>query len=266
DFLLERSGRLGVRLCVGDLYEGWPFARNPGRIEKFVAVGPSGELPIVGLDGSEPAGVVRLIEPGSYVLAYRSNRAFTEMSPVDFDRYLRDEGLERIAALQATGDGVDRGVREAYSRHARALIQVGDAGVGKIDRVTGLRLELLADPDLLRPVDDGPRSFRLLHDGDPISGVLVKATRPGTTDVEQRKRTGPDGRVSFRLRAPGMWRIAATHMIAAPRGVTADWESFWASLTFELRTPDLASARATGPSRSTACRNRIARSPIQALR
>jgi hypothetical protein len=32
-----------------------------------------------------------------------------------------------------------------------------------------------------------------------------------------------------------MWLIKAVHMIPAPAGSKAEWASFWASLTFELR-------------------------------
>ena len=46
-------------------------------------------------------------------------------------------------------------------------------------------------------------------------------------------RTDSQGRVSFPLQRAGMWLIKAVHMMAAPAGSGADWESIWASLTFE---------------------------------
>jgi uncharacterized GH25 family protein len=48
-------------------------------------------------------------------------------------------------------------------------------------------------------------------------------------------RTDNDGRVRFRLPQGGMWLVKAVHMIPAPAGSNAEWASFWASLTFELR-------------------------------
>jgi hypothetical protein len=41
--------------------------------------------------------------------------------------------------------------------------------------------------------------------------------------------------VRFRLRPGGMWLVKAVHMVPAPAGANADWASFWASLTFEMR-------------------------------
>ena len=34
------------------------------------------------------------------------------------------------------------------------------------------------------------------------------------------------------LHSDGMWLIKAVHMVPAATGSSADWESFWASLTF----------------------------------
>jgi hypothetical protein len=47
-------------------------------------------------------------------------------------------------------------------------------------------------------------------------------------------RSDKEGRVTFRLPRSGMWLVKAVHMIPAPPDTKADWESFWASLTFEL--------------------------------
>lgn len=262
-FSLEPGGRLGVRLCVADGFEGWSLAREARRIEEFAAKGPAGDQPVVGLDGSDPAGVVRLAAAGGYIITYRSNRALTVVPGAEFDRYVSEKGLERIVAGRGQRRANRGSVREAYSRHSKALVRVGGAGADVFDRVTGLRLELVAESSLSWAGADTPRSFRLLHDGKPLSGALVTAFRPGTTDGDLNVRTGPDGRAAFRLPAPGMWRIAAVHLVDAPRDVTADWESLWASLTFELSSRPSVTAVESRAARSAACRNRLAATAVQ---
>jgi uncharacterized GH25 family protein len=261
-FTPERGGLLAVRHCVGDGFDGWSLARNAQRIEQFIAAGPAGEQSIVGLDGSDPAGVVRLASAGGHVLAYRSNQAFQEMPAVRFEAYLEDKGLERIIELRKAQGMSHRKAREVYSRHAKALIQIGDAGGGPTDRSMGLRLELVAEAGLFRPQSDDRRSFRLLHEGRPLAGALVAATRPGTADGDQRIRSDVDGRVSFSMREPGMWRVAAVHMIDTRGNVRADWESLWASLTFELppKSPIANGTRVP----VAACRNKIMPPALQA--
>ena len=48
-------------------------------------------------------------------------------------------------------------------------------------------------------------------------------------------RTGKDGRVKLHLRPDGMWLVKAVHMTPAPAGANAEWMSYWASLTFEMK-------------------------------
>jgi len=43
--------------------------------------------------------------------------------------------------------------------------------------------------------------------------------------------------VRFKLRHDGMWLIKAVLMVPAPPDAHAEWASFWASLTFEMRNP-----------------------------
>jgi hypothetical protein len=42
------------------------------------------------------------------------------------------------------------------------------------------------------------------------------------------------GRASLVLDRPGLWLVKVVHMVPAPEGSGAEWESLWASLTFEL--------------------------------
>ncbi len=258
-FSLEPGGRISVRLCVGDEFEGWSLARDPRRIEKFVAGGAMGDVPVVGLDGSDPAGVVRLAAPGRYVVTYRSNRAFTVVPAAEFDRYVYEKGLEKTVAGRGKRAAKRGSVREAYSRHSKALVNVGNPGAGAFDRPAGLRLELIAESSLSRADADASRSFRLLHEGKPLVGALVTATRPGTADADLKVRTDSGGRAQFRLHAPGMWRVAAVHLLDAPDNIAADWESLWASLTFELP-----SSGGAGRAAGTECSNKVVASTAQA--
>jgi hypothetical protein len=83
-----------------------------------------------------------------------------------------------------------------------------------------------------------PLPIVLLLDGQPLAGALVRALRldPGGSPDEQRPsaRTDADGRCRLALPGPGRWLITAVHMRDAPAGADADYESLWASLSFEV--------------------------------
>ena len=259
-FSLATGARLDVRLCVGDGTESWPLPRNERRIERFETIGQSGKLPLLGIDGADPAGIARLQIPGGYIVAFESKHTLANMPAEQFSAYLKEKGLEQILRLREQRGENQRGARDAYSRHAKALIRVGESREEIIDRAIGLRLELIAEPG--RPGD--PRSFQLRYEGKPLANALVAATLLGAAASDLHTRTDKHGRATFSLQSAGAWRIAAVHMIKARDAASADWESLWASLSFELSTPE--SIARPEAARGTVCRNRAVLSAAKVQR
>lgn len=215
-----------VALRVGEGFVGEPVKRNEQKIERFVLVGPTGEKPIVGRDGGDPAGLAVCEKAGTHVVVYRSRRSSIELEAAKFESYLREEGLEAIIAKRAAAGQSDQPGREVYSRCAKSLIRVGEEALA--DRRVGLPLELVAIGD---PSAGGEATFQLLFDDKPLEGAAVVAMRRGGKPMSARSNAA--GRVRFELAGAGVWLIKCVHMTAAPEGVDADWESLWASLTFE---------------------------------
>ncbi len=61
-------------------------------------------------------------------------------------------------------------------------------------------------------------------------------------------RSDKAGRVNFTLPG-GVWLFKAVHMVPAARETAAEWESLWASTTFELAStaaPAATTAKALG--------------------
>jgi hypothetical protein len=84
----------------------------------------------------------------------------------------------------------------------------------------------------------------LWYQGKPIEGVLVIAFTADQPARRFQARTGKDGIVKLPLDRAGRWLVKAVHMIPVPAtDPAADWESFWASLTFEVRAREALSAR-----------------------
>lgn len=229
-----------LRLLVGERFHGEPLPRNDALLARFVLSGPSGETPVAGRDGIDPAGSVTPASPGLHVVGYRSRYSVIELEPGKFESYLAEEGLESISRLRAARGESGRGVRERFSRCARSLIAVGPtAEVARgHDAPLGLTLELVAEanPYALAAGDELP--LRLTFDGAPLAGVLVSALAKGAPQATVAARTDAAGRVRLRLATAGEWLVKAVHMVALPPGEDAEWESTWASLTFELPARD----------------------------
>jgi uncharacterized GH25 family protein len=226
---------VGVRLRVGQDLLGDPLSLDPALVNQFVMEDGDGQKPVVRRPGADPAGLVRVARPGLLVIGYRSNPSAIELSAEKFNQYLQEEGLEGVAAQRARRNETAAPARELFARCAKSLVWSGSPIEAQSDRAIGFTLELVAErnPYALRPGQDLP--VRLTYENRPLAGALVAAINQLNPAEKLTARSDADGRVRFRLRPGGMWLIKAVHMVPAPAGAGAEWASFWASLTFELK-------------------------------
>ena len=217
---------------VGQDFHGDPVPRDDRRILGFALVSARGARAVGGLPATEPAGVARIEDPGWTIVAYRSSRSPVKLEPAKFEQYLADEGLDRILAIRRERGESDRPGNEVFSRCAKALLAVSPAA-GGFDRIIGLTLELVPEASPAAAARSRAFPVRLLYEGRPLAGALLVAMNQAKPDRKIRVRTGRDGRASISLTGAGIWLVKAVHMIPAPKETGADWESLWASLTFE---------------------------------
>ena len=229
---------VGVRLRVGQDLVGDPVPRDPSLINQFIVEDLAGRKPLVGRDGADPAGFLRAAAPGLLVVGYRSNPSDVQLTAEKFNQYLKEEGLDAVAATRARRGETSARAREIFSRCAKSLVLAGEAGEAQSDRQLGFTLELVAEknPYAIRTGQDLP--VRLTYENRPLAGALVVAINRQKPSEKLSARTDADGRVRFRLPRGGMWLVKSVHMVPAPADADADWVSFWASLTFEMRGPD----------------------------
>jgi len=223
-----------IVLRVGEDFTGTSQPLIPEWFSNYDAMGPSSVKAVRGMIGDDPAGSFVPDANGNWVVGYRSTQAFVEIEPPKFNAYLDAEGLEWVRDRRTETGEAETNAREIYSRCAKALVQVGE-GSGNFDQALGYTLELIPekDPYLLGVGDQLP--LRLLYEGEPISDILIIAFTAEDPGEKQQHRTDAEGRVSISLRDTGTWLIKGVHIIELPEDETrADWESFWASMTFRL--------------------------------
>ena len=226
------GAKVPLRLFVGQDFAGAATVYLPDTFERYDVTGPDGKKPVIGVLGDDPAGDFTVTRPGSYVVAYRSTLfTVTFDTLTEFEQYLEKEGLERIKTLRAYGPSKGKVIRENYSRSIKSLVMAGKPDVKTgADRVLGLRLELIAEKN---PYVTGRVPVLLLYEGKPLEGALVVAFNKAEPLKKLKARTDKDGRVQLEFMRPGTWLVTSVHMFPAPVKAGADWESVWASLTFE---------------------------------
>ncbi len=219
-----------LRLFVGQDFKGDSVPYFPQKFERYIVAGPAGTQPIPGVLGDEPAGTVTPAAPGLYVIGLHTKPDSVSFdTPEEFEQYLLKEGLERNLALHQRRHKAGKKIEESYFRCAKSLIVTGTAS-GDADRLLGFPLELVAETN---PYHTRTLRLRLLYQGKPLAGALVVAFNKAEPLAKLKARTDDNGRVEFILPRSGVWLVTSVHMIPASFFSGYDWESLWASLTFE---------------------------------
>jgi len=157
----------------------------------------------------------------------------------DFTEYLGVNGLDSILELVEELGEEKQAAVERYAKWAKAVVDVGEAEPGEAEpvwsRPVGHILELVpvTNPNGVAPGEQ--LAVRVLYEGEPLVGASVVAARAGGPGGEILTKTKDDGVAELRISSAGRWYARAIHMIRRDADPEIRWESFWATLTFEVR-------------------------------
>ena len=236
DFRPPVGKPLDVRVLVGQEFRGDSVIYLPDSFKRFMTITARGQQNVTGLPGDDPAARLTPAVPGLMLIAYESTRYRIDLNGETFERYLAMEGLDGILALRKQRGEQDKPVHEVYSRFAKSLIAVGgrDDGLDS-SRPIGLGLEIVPQTAITRLKPGQPLEAQVLYENRPLANVQVMAISKTKPKARLLQRTDASGRARFILPHADVWLLSAVHMIPAPADAKADWESFWASLSFDTR-------------------------------
>lgn len=169
-------------------------------------------------------------DAGTYVVGVSVRPRELSLEADAFNAYLKEDGLPDILEARRVANELGRGARERYSKHVKAVFQVGEVRSDGFDTVLGYPAEIVP---LENPYASGRPSLRVrcLVDGKPVANQVVLWGGPG---AERSTRTDSAGVAEVTLDAPGRWYVKFVHMERANRA-GLDYESKWATLTLERR-------------------------------
>lgn len=236
-FTVEPGMVVSIAFENGDGFPEGEAPVAPDRLRDTRLICRTGTEPFTGVIAEQrrTRAEVRVPGAGIAILTARTLPRFLELPPEKFEAYLEHEHLTDILAWRRERGESGKPGRELYSKYVKSLIRAGSSD-GFWSERAGLLIEFVpeADPYSLRPGDALP--VRLLMGGAPAAGVAVESAwlekRAGR--MELVGRTDEAGRIRVPLRAPGPHRLHAIVMRRCDDPARADWESFWATLTFAV--------------------------------
>ena len=176
---------------------------------------------------------IRTGDAGTYVLGVSSIPRTLGLDGADFNQYLAGDGIPDMLIERARERELDAEAWEEYSKHIKAVFQVGDRRTGGLDVILGYPAELvpLVNPYELSVGDE--MAVRALVDSEPVAGQLVLVGGDGDMATAEG-RTDAEGVFRFTLDGAGRWYAKFINMRKTDReGLTH--ESKWATLSFEIR-------------------------------
>lgn len=211
------------------------------RVDDISVVGPGGtthpDSSIWRDSGDTTILTVRTGGAGTYVIGASIRPMDLSLAPKDFNEYLASDGVPDVLEARRRRGELAKKVTERYSKHVKALLQVGDARTASFGTVLGYPAEIvpLANPYTLRMRSALP--VRALVDGKPVANQLVIAggrTTDGQRIAPRSVRTDGEGVARIRLTSRGRWYVKFINMVPVSEG-GVDYRSKWATLTFEVR-------------------------------
>lgn len=178
---------------------------------------------------------------GTYVIGVSTHPSIIELSAKEFTDYLRHDGiLDTLARFEKGRESTE--VRERYSKHVRAVVQVGDEPSADYSKPLGYPVEILLDQNPYDLNIGDELSFRVLFNDEPVDNQIVRVSYEGFRgrnasnehDNAYNLRTDQHGRARFRLTDKALWYIALIHMKKID-DAKVDYESHWATVTFEVK-------------------------------
>jgi uncharacterized GH25 family protein len=238
-YFAPENAEVRVRLLNGTFTQSEnSIARD--RLADASVLGPRGRIRLDtaewGVRGDTSTFHIHTRGAGTYVIGVSTKPNMIELSGDDFNLYLQEDGIpDTYEARKAAGE-LGKAVKERYHKHVKSFVQVGTARSDHYATPMGYPAELmpLVNPYTLQK--GASLQVRTLVDGKPATNqyVLYGGEIVGKGTMGQKStRSNAQGIATIPLTEAAVYYVKFINMSKATGG--ADYESKWATITFEVR-------------------------------
>ncbi len=232
-----------IRFVVGENFIGENWAGNHEKVQQLLHYTPKGEILDVSAGISLNKGdslLLPLKEEGTHMVIFNSSNSFINLEAAKFNNYLIEDGLDATYTYRNAHNETDINGKEFYQRSVKTILQVGDEISNACKFATTLPLDIIpAENPYLIPIlgsSEKPLKvqFKIQFNNKPLIHALVKIWYrvPGIGLRMDTVRTNKKGWIVIE-RHPGPFLVSCVHMERIQNNTEADWQSYWASLSFE---------------------------------
>lgn len=173
-------------------------------------------------------------DAGTYLVGASTKPREIDLKAADFNDYLKHDGIPDTLAERQRTKELNKDVRERYSKHVRAVFQVGDRLTDDYKQPLGYPVEIIPQQNPYALKAGHTITVLCTLEGKPLANQFVMAGWESRDGKPLATRSDRNGLARFKLKAAGKWYVKLIHMtpVAEPQ---LNYESRWATLTFEIR-------------------------------
>ncbi len=240
-FFVVVNDKVSVKILNGS-FQGSEGAVSFGRLKDASVISPAGvrsNPQETDFTKDEKTAFLNLqpSEAGNYLVGLSTMLSEIDLKGKDFNEYLTEDGIPDTLAERKRKKELTKDVRERYSKHVKTIFQVGDKQTDNYKTALGYAVEIVpvTNPYSLKTGDTF--EFQCLKDGNPLANQFVMTGREDAKSkliIGKNVRTDKNGVAKIKLDGVGKWYVKFINMTRL-NDPQINYESKWATLTFELR-------------------------------
>lgn len=239
-YVFNNGETASIKFNVGESFTGENWTGNNDKINQLTHYTPSNkQIDIAGLVSDKKGDSIqlKLEEDGTHMIIYNSKNSFINLVSAKFNPYLKEDGLSETVAYRKLHNETNKNGKEYYQRSVKTILQVGSLHTDALLKPTSLPLDIIPSENVYNLGNQGKNpiiQFTVLFNKKPLANKLVKVwhkTANQKTELTDL-RTNSLGKIATKIALNGSYMISCVHMERNTIDTAADWQSYWASVTF----------------------------------
>lgn len=244
----SRIGEIvNIRFNVGENFTGENWKGNREKVQQLLHYTPSNDVIDISNKLSFAMGdslKIAFEKEGTQMIVFNSTNSFINLEAKKFNAYLVEDGLTNALNFRKANNEDTIAGKEYYQRSVKTIIQCGTKLTNNCTKPTNLPLDIVPENnpyeiitsiiDYKSPAPITENWFRIYFNKKPLPNTLVKHwyKKSDGTIAFDNLSTNKRGWVNIEQRQ-GVNMISCVYMERYTKDTTANWQSYWSSVTFE---------------------------------
>lgn len=239
-FKYHQNDQTFISFKVGQQYSGINWQGNRDKVNKILVYSPTCNVLNVTDKVSSAKGdslKMHFDEKGTYMITFNGEKNLIDLDAREYNACLKMDGLDDAMFYRVKNKENRKPAKEYFQRSVKTIVQVEEEMSNICTQPTELPLDIvpLSNP-YLTSADGVPAkiAFKVFLNKQPLKNAQVRIWHERADNKKKftELKTNEDGVIETRILPEGKWMVSCVHMERLKDNTEAEWQSYWATLTF----------------------------------